>query len=120
MTGDRIRWGILATGTIARNFAADLRLMPDAQLAAVGSRSLEAAQAFAADFGVPRAYGSWQALAEDPEVDVVYVATPHSAHHAATMTCLRARNRRSPRSRSRSTWQRPRSWWRPRGPPVSS
>src|SRR5207244_10893511 len=84
------RWGILATGNIARAFVTDLRLMPDAEVVAVGSRSAEAAGRFAAEFGVPRAHASWQALAEDPDVDVVYVATPHSAHHAATLTCLRA------------------------------
>jgi predicted dehydrogenase len=85
-----IRWGILATGGIAAAFVQDLRLLPDAQVAAVGSRSAEAAEKFAATHGIPRAHGSWQALAEDPDVDVIYVATPHSAHHAAAMTCLRA------------------------------
>jgi predicted dehydrogenase len=85
-----IRWGILSTGTIAGTFVEDLRLLPDAEVAAVGSRTTEAAEAFAIRYGIPRAYGSWQALAEDPGVDVVYVATPHSHHHAATMTCLAA------------------------------
>jgi predicted dehydrogenase len=85
-----IRWGILATGGIARSFVADLRLLPDAEVVAVGSRSAESAQRFAVENGIPRAHGSWQALAEDPDVDIVYVATPHSAHHAAAMTCLRA------------------------------
>ena len=85
-----IRWGILSTGTIARHFTQDLKLMPDADVVAVGSRSQEAADRFATELAVPRAYGSWQALADDPDVDVVYVATPHSGHHAATMTCLRA------------------------------
>ena len=87
---DAIRWGILATGWIAGRFTEDLALLPDATVTAVGSRSLEAAQGFAKTYGVARAHGSWRALAEDPEVDVVYVATPHSAHHAATKLCLEA------------------------------
>jgi predicted dehydrogenase len=85
-----IRWGILATGTIARAFAEDLRLLPDAEVVAVGSRTPEAARAFADRYAIPRAYGSWQALADDPDVDAVYVATPHSAHYAASLLCLRA------------------------------
>jgi predicted dehydrogenase len=87
---DRIRWGILSTGFIAATFAEDLRRLPDAELAAVGSRSTEAAERFAATHGAARAHGSWQALVEDPEVDAIYVATPHSAHHEAAMLALRA------------------------------
>jgi predicted dehydrogenase len=85
-----VRWGILATGGIANSFAADLALLSDATMVAVGSRSQESADAFAARHGIPRAYGSWAGLAEDPEVDVIYVATPHSHHHAAASVCLRA------------------------------
>ncbi|WBB78969.1 Gfo/Idh/MocA family oxidoreductase [Micromonospora sp. WMMD882] len=84
------RWGILATGNIAARFAEDLRLTPDAELVAVGSRTAEAAESFAATHGAQRAYGSWAELAADPDLDVVYVATPHSAHYEATMTCLEA------------------------------
>jgi predicted dehydrogenase len=86
----RTRWGILATGGIASTFAEDLALLPDTEIAAVGSRTLQAGQAFAEHHGVPRAYGSWAELAADPEVDVIYVATPHSAHHSATRLCLEA------------------------------
>ncbi|MFF3510763.1 Gfo/Idh/MocA family protein [Streptomyces sp. NPDC002573] len=86
-----VRWGILATGSVAHSFAEDLRLIPeDAELVAVGSRSAEAALRFAARHGIARAHGSWQDLAADPEVDVVYIATPHSAHHAAAALCLEA------------------------------
>jgi predicted dehydrogenase len=85
-----VRWGILATGTIATKFVTDLRLLPDADVLAVGSRSMGAANAFARRHGVPRAYGSWAELAADPDVDVVYVATPHSAHDAAARVCLAA------------------------------
>lgn len=87
---DPIRWGILATGGIAARFVEDLKLLPDTEVAAVGSRSPEAAQTFADTHQIPRAHGSWQALADDPDVDVIYVATPHSAHHAATAICLTA------------------------------
>jgi predicted dehydrogenase len=87
---DRFRWGILSTGHIAMKFVQDLALLADAEVAAVGSRSTEAAEAFATAHGIPRAHGSWQALAEDPEVDAIYVATPHVAHAEATLLCLRA------------------------------
>lgn len=85
-----IKWGILATGWIAKQFTEDLKILPDAVVAAVGSRSTEAAERFAAAHAIPRAHGSWRALAEDPDVDVVYVATPHPAHYEATMLCLEA------------------------------
>jgi predicted dehydrogenase len=87
---ERVRWGILATGGIASTFVEDLKLQPDAEVLAVGSRSKEAAEAFAGRYDIPRAYGSWADLAADGDVDVVYVATPHSAHYAATRICLEA------------------------------
>lgn len=90
-SGRKVRWGILATGGIAASFAEDLREMKDdAEIVAVGSRSLASARAFADRFGIPRAYGSWTELADDDDVDVVYVATPHSAHRVAAGLCLRA------------------------------
>ena len=61
-----IRWGILATGGIASSFTEDLALLPDAEVVAVGSRSAETARAFADTHGIPRSYGTWQALADDP------------------------------------------------------
>ncbi|MFC8615843.1 Gfo/Idh/MocA family protein [Micromonospora purpureochromogenes] len=84
------RWGILATGYIAGRFAEDLRLVPGAELVAVGSRTAESAERFAARHGIPRAYASWAELAADPDLDVIYVATPHAAHHEATRVCLNA------------------------------
>jgi predicted dehydrogenase len=75
-----IGWGILATGGIAQTFARDLALVPGARLAAVGSRRPASAQAFAEQYGAPAAYGSYAELVADPEVDVVYVATPHALH----------------------------------------
>ncbi|HEY6592736.1 MAG TPA: Gfo/Idh/MocA family oxidoreductase [Asanoa sp.] len=83
------RWGILATGGIAGRFADDLHRTPGAELVAVGSRSVRSARAFADKHGIPRAYGSWDALAADADLDVVYVATPHAGHHAAASTLLR-------------------------------
>ena len=79
----KIRWGILSTGVIAQNFAQTLRAMGEeaGELAAVASRSQAQADGFARRFGIPTAHGSYSALAEDPEVDIVYVATPHSRHY---------------------------------------
>ncbi|MDQ1044935.1 putative dehydrogenase [Streptomyces sp. V4I2] len=85
-----VRWGILATGGIAAAFTADLVDLPDAEVVAVASRTEESAKAFADRFGIPRAYGGWEALAQDEDIDVVYVATPHSAHRAAAGLCLTA------------------------------
>lgn len=85
MTG--LRWGILATGGIAASFASDLRTA-GLNLVAVGSRTAESATAFAERFGIARVHGSYEALAADPEVDIVYVATPHPMHHANTRLLL--------------------------------
>ncbi|UXY23295.1 Gfo/Idh/MocA family oxidoreductase [Streptomyces cynarae] len=90
MVGEPVRWGILATGGIAAAFTADLMDLPDAEVVAVASRSRESAENFAGRFGIPRAYGDWGALAADDDIDVVYVATPHSAHRAAAGLCLEA------------------------------
>ncbi|MCX5245544.1 Gfo/Idh/MocA family oxidoreductase [Streptomyces sp. NBC_00201] len=90
MTAESVRWGILATGGIAAAFTADLVDLPDAEVVAVASRTEASAKAFAERFGIERAYGDWAALAEDADIDVVYVATPHSAHRAAAGLCLQA------------------------------
>lgn len=85
-----IRWGIVSTGHIAGVFTSDLGLLPDHTVVAVGSRDLTRAQEFARRHGIPRAYDSYAALAEDPEVQVVYIATPHSDHAATARLCLEA------------------------------
>ncbi|GAA2928782.1 Gfo/Idh/MocA family oxidoreductase [Streptomyces enissocaesilis] len=93
MGGTTVRWGVLATGGIASSFTADLLEMRDtenAEVVAVASRTTAGAKAFAERFGIPRAYGSWAELAADEDVDVVYVAGPHSAHRAAAGLCLEA------------------------------
>jgi predicted dehydrogenase len=77
MTG--LRWGILATGGIAHAFASDLRTA-GLDLVAVGSRSQQSADAFAAEFDIPRAHASYEALVTDPDVDIIYVSTPHPMH----------------------------------------
>jgi predicted dehydrogenase len=87
---EEVRWGVIATGGIARTFVEDLLLIPDARVVAVGSRTQAAADAFAMRYEIPRAYGDWASLAADGEVDVVYVATPHTAHYAAATLCLDA------------------------------
>jgi len=81
-------WGILGPGNIAHRFATDLKNLSEAKLAAVGSRSVERASAFAAGFGADRAYGSYEELAADPEVDAIYIATPHPFHREHTLLCL--------------------------------
>ena len=87
-----IGWGICSTGKIATGFARDLALVPDATLAAVGSRSLETAAAFAREHGHDgtRAHGSVEELAADPSVDVVYVASPHTLHPVHARAALEA------------------------------
>jgi predicted dehydrogenase len=92
MTTSTTRWGILATGRIARGFATNLRAVPGAVLAAVGSRSEGSAEAFAREFGDDdtRTYASYDALVADPDVDVVYVASPHALHLEHARLALRA------------------------------
>lgn len=84
----RIRWGVVATGNIAGVFTKDLGLLPDHEVVAVGSRSKRRAERFALHWKVPNAYGSYQEVADDPDVDVVYVATPHSDHLETTRYAL--------------------------------
>ena len=85
-----IRWGILGTGAIAAAFATALRQVTDATLFAVGSRSQTSADDFAQTHDVVRAFASYAELAADPDVDVVYIASPHTAHFEHTMLCLGA------------------------------
>lgn len=87
----RIRWGILGCGRIAGKFAEDLQRVADAELAALGSSDIGKAGRFAERFPARRIHGSYEELAADPGVDVVYVATPHSMHHENTLLCLRHR-----------------------------
>lgn len=85
-----VRWGILAPGHIAHKFAQDLARVEGAKLMAVASRDLDRAKEFADEYDAPYAYGSYAELADCPELDVVYVASPHVGHHAHTLLCLNA------------------------------
>ena len=88
--GRPIRWGILGTGRVAGRFAQALRELDDARLLAAGSRRLATAEAFARHHGVERAYGSYAQLAADPDLDIVYVASPHALHREHSLLCLEA------------------------------
>jgi predicted dehydrogenase len=91
-----VRWGVAGPGPVADKVLRDLAHVPDAVLTAVGSRSAERAEAFAAahasagDRRIPTAHGSYRALLDDPDVDVVYVATPHPTHRALALAALSA------------------------------
>lgn len=85
---DKIKWGIIGTGKIAHTFAEALKGTADAQLYAVASRTLEKAKAFADESGFEKAYGSYRELAEDSDVDVVYIATPMASHYGDSMLCI--------------------------------
>jgi predicted dehydrogenase len=87
---ERIRWGIIGTGRIARQFAQGLKELPDAELVAVGSRSQDKADDFGREFNVVHRHASYEALVENAAVDAVYVATPHSSHAENTLSALEA------------------------------
>lgn len=81
-------FAILGLGNIARKFAHDIAIIPDAKLVAVGSRSLERAKAFANDFGAEHAAGDYAATFDGPRVDAVYIATPHISHQKLALLCI--------------------------------
>lgn len=85
-----INWGIIGLGRIARKFADDLRLLPQARLHAVAATDPERARTFAEAYQVPHHYGHYEAITRCPGLDVVYVATPHPGHAAAALLCLQA------------------------------
>lgn len=85
-------WGILSTGGIAKRMATALKVVEGAQLVAVASRTKESAQKFAQEFPqnskFPKAYGSYEELAKDPDIDIIYVATPNNYHYENMLLCL--------------------------------
>jgi len=86
-----IRWGILATGTIARKFAKTINSMDnETQLVACGSRNIEHAKAFAQEFSIPKYYDSYEALVQDEDVDAIYIATPNNLHFENMKMCIAA------------------------------
>lgn len=90
MSDRPIRWGIVGTGQMASTFAADFEYADGAELVAVGSRSTAGAERFARAHSVPRPHGSYRALIDDPDVDVLYVATPHPQHFEVARAAIEA------------------------------
>ena len=87
---DTVRWGVVGPGRIADKVVRDLPLVDGASAAAVASRSAERAAAFAARHDVARTHDSYRAIVDDPDVDVLYIATPHPQHRAVALAALRA------------------------------
>lgn len=83
-----IKWGIIGLGKIANKFTGDLLLSHDSELYAIASRSLKKAEKFAIKYNALKFYGSYEELAKDPDIDVIYIATPHTFHFENTMLCL--------------------------------
>eukprot|EP00629_Pelagomonadales_sp_RCC1024_P017896 CAMPEP_0119291440 /NCGR_PEP_ID=MMETSP1329-20130426/42463_1 /TAXON_ID=114041 /ORGANISM="Genus nov. species nov., Strain RCC1024" /LENGTH=329 /DNA_ID=CAMNT_0007292269 /DNA_START=78 /DNA_END=1064 /DNA_ORIENTATION=+ len=90
IVGRNIRWGIMGTGTIAHDFVKVLQSLPGCEVAAVGSRSAEGADRFGGQFDIPGRHDSYEALARDESLDVVYVATPSMRHVDDSLLCLGA------------------------------
>lgn len=84
----KYNWAILGCGKIARKFVQDLSLLENANLYAAAARNLDNAKQFAVDLGFEKAYGSYKEMVQDPEVDIVYIATPHAMHMEHSILCL--------------------------------
>jgi predicted dehydrogenase len=85
----KYKWGILAPGKMSAKFTKGLKLLKNTELYAVGSRDLKRARLFASDYGFKKYYGSYDELASDKSLEIVYIASPHSFHYEHTMLCLR-------------------------------
>ncbi len=85
----KIRWGILGAGRIAQKFASDLTLVNDATLHAIASRSKVNAALFAASYSAALQYDNYEDMVQNPDIDVIYIATPHGLHYEHTLLCLR-------------------------------
>ena len=85
----KYKWGILAPGKMSAKFTKGLKLLKNVELYAVGSRDLQRSKQFAVENGFKKYYGSYKALVADPELEVVYIASPHSFHYEHTMLCLK-------------------------------
>jgi predicted dehydrogenase len=77
----KYKWGILAPGKMSAKFVRGLKILENAELYAVGSRDLQRAKKFADEFGFKKYYGTYDELATDPDVEIIYIASPHSLHH---------------------------------------
>lgn len=89
--GKKYKWGILAPGKMSAKFTRGLKLLDNVELYAVGSRDIDRSKKFAEEFGFKKYYGSYEELAADTEVDIIYIASPHSHHHEHVMLCLKNR-----------------------------
>jgi predicted dehydrogenase len=88
MESQKVRWGIIGLGNIANQFATDLILLEDAELVAVASRNSDKANEFAQKYNCQKAYGSYEALFADDQVDIIYIATPHDSHAELSIKAL--------------------------------
>ncbi|NOR76514.1 MAG: gfo/Idh/MocA family oxidoreductase [Draconibacterium sp.] len=86
---NKIRWGIISTGHISGKFATALAILPEAELVAVASRNIETANKFAEKYNIPKAYAAYQELADDPDIDAIYIGTPHTFHLENSVMCMR-------------------------------
>lgn len=86
----KIRWGILGPGSIAHKFADGLKALPDAELIAVGSRSMEKANKFGDEYNIAKRYGSYEDFVKDPDIDIVYISSPHPFHNEHSLLCMKA------------------------------
>jgi predicted dehydrogenase len=84
----KYKWGVLGAGKMASKFSKGLKLLDNAQLYAVGSRNYERARQFASENGYEKYFGSYEEMLKDPDLEIVYIATPHSHHHEHTLLCL--------------------------------
>lgn len=85
-----IRWGIAGPGRISRTIAEEFAAVDDAEVVAVGSRSIDHAREFAEQYSIPRAHGSYRELVDDPEVDAIYFGTPNAQHYAMALAAIEA------------------------------
>lgn len=85
----KIKWGIISTGRIANKFASDFSHVKNGELLAIASREMSKASEFAANYNIPKAFGSYSELFDDPEIDAIYVATPHNFHKQNTLDALK-------------------------------
>lgn len=85
---DKIRWGILSTGGIAKVVTEAIQFLDDAEVVAVGSRTAESAEEFGSRYNIPHRHASYEALANDPDVDAIYIATPHNLHKENALLSL--------------------------------
>jgi len=85
-----INWGIIGLGNIARSFASDFQYVTGGTILGAASRSMNKAREFCSEFNIPKAYGNYTDLIKDPDIEVIYIATPHNLHFQNSIDCLRA------------------------------